>query len=397
MNDFESEYDDDSQDMRPTPELVSLAEKEVTESYQVTNLERIGLGAYGYVYKGKYKGVDVVVKISSFANTKSILKQGPKIREILLQHLHEKNATKSNVANQQRENEQQFFTEDHVFHSKRHKGIIYHIMEYLSSRDMQMYLEDTATVLSFKELMKIFCSMLQAMQFFHESKLIFNDLKLENVLVDPKHMRVVLIDYIDSCTECTQLECTDANGIIVKTFGERRTGKPSIAEDIWRIALTILDAIHLYTVRNMDDMPANAINFIVQPNKDYPTEKIKEIIKKEVTCLQTAFPNDIDNDKKESLCNMLGRMLHAKPVQRPLITDILNEEPFNVCNQKDYKMHRIQDTRVKSKEAAKRLSEAIKQKHTPKRKERKTKRRHRLTRTSSTRRHNRTHTSKRNL
>jgi serine/threonine protein kinase len=358
MSDSYDDDGDDDFDLRPAHDLLKQAEKEVVETYGVTNLERLGEGAYGYVYKGQYEGMDVVVKISTFQNTKSILKQAPKIRKKLLQYLHQKNKHKPNVANRRLENEKQFFTEDHVFHSNTLPDIIYHIMDYLTGSDLQVYLENSNTKLSFVDFMKIFCSLLQAMQFFHESGLIFNDLKLENVLVDPKYKRVVLIDYIDSCTGCTQLYCKDTKHI-VKTFTDRHTNIPSIAEDIWRIALTILDAIHLYTTRDMEEMPANNINSYVRPDKDYPTLKIESIIKKEINRFQKTFPTDINNGLKHSFYKMLGRMLHAIPAQRPLIKDILEKEPFNVCNQKDYTMHRILNIREKSKNAVRRLSKKI--------------------------------------
>ena len=225
-------------------------------------------------------------------HTKNILKYTPKIHKLLLSNLQRRSDRKSNAQLKKEQNEQQFFTEDHVLRSKQHPDLIYHIMEFLPGKDMQVFLEDNArkeatdeTRLKYDDLMKMFCSLLHAMNFFHEAGMIFDDLKLENVLVDPKYKRVVIIDYIDSSTGCSQLKChNDEESHIVNTFVERHADTPSIAEDIWRIAITILDAIHLLTTGSMSNMPANDIQDMIT-RESYPINEIREIVVKNLNYL----------------------------------------------------------------------------------------------------------------
>lgn len=331
------------------------------QSYHVTEMQQIGEGGFGYVFKGKYHGSFAVIKVSLYQHTKNILKYTPKIHKLLLANLQRRATQKRSTLLKKEQNEQQFFTEDHVLRSKQHPDLIYHIMEFLPGKDMQVFLEDNAhkeandeTRVTYDELMKIFCSLLHAMRFFHESGIIFDDLKLENVLVEPKYKRVVIIDYIDSSIGCSLLKCqSDKDAHIVNTFAERHTDTPSIAEDIWRIALTFLDAIHLLTRGSMKDMPANDIQDMIT-REFYPIDDIRVIVNNEIHAMQKMFHlNDV---LCKSFSETIMDMLEKHPADRPTIKELLRESPFNVCLQKrQYLMPKMLKSRRLAKTIAKQL------------------------------------------
>lgn len=359
------EYEDAS--LCPTSDQLEMALEEL-QSHNVTDLENIGEGAFGFVYKGKYEGSVAVVKVSLYKHTKNILKQTPKIQKRLLSNLQRRSSRKSNPDLRQQKNEQQFFTEDHVIHSKKHPELIYHIMEYLPGKDLQEYFEEQANIaedgkdkkdpLTYTDLMKIFCSLLHAMKFFHEAGIVFNDLKLENVFVDRKYKRVTIIDYIDSSIDCSKLKCNDREDAhIVKTFVDRHTDIPSIAEDIWRIALTILDGIHLLTTGEMADMPANDIQELITLHT-YPMDDIATIVNNEMNALRSKF--NLDEAAIDELRETLLDMLEENPAKRPDINELLHQPPFDVClKDKNYLMPKMLQSRRVAKDVAKHLGKEM--------------------------------------
>ena len=196
------------------------------------------------------------------------------------------------------------------------------------------------------------------MKFFHEAGMIFDDLKLENVLVDPKYKRVVIIDYIDSSTGCSKLKCqSDEDSHIVNTFVERHADTPSIAEDIWRIALTILDTIHLLTTGSMSNMPANDIQDMITRDA-YPLNEIRNIVNNEIHAMQAMF------HLKDSLCKEFSKtlldMLDENPSHRPTVDELFKYSPFNTCiQQHQYLMPKMLKSRRLAKQIARHLGEEM--------------------------------------
>ena len=341
----------------PTKDQLNLALEELRD-HHVTEIEKIGEGGYGCVYKGKYNGSYVVIKVSLYEYTKKVLKQTPKIRKLLLTNLLQRNSRKSSAILRHQKNEQQFFTEDHVLHSEKHPELIYHIMEYLPGNDLQVFFETDGkklkidpSRLTFDDLLKIFCSLLHAMKFFHDSGIVFNDLKLENVLVDPKYKRVTIIDYIDSSSGCSKLSCTCPDSMnIVQTFRDRHNEAVCIAEDILRIAMTMLDSIHLLTTGEMVNMPANSIQELITPYS-YPMDKITVIVNNEINALKERF--NLKEEKIKELRETLLDMLEENPNTRPDINELLERPPFNVCvENRSYLMPKMLDSRRLAKHIA---------------------------------------------
>ena len=366
IEDSWSENEEYDNSYTPTPEQREMALKEL-EDYQVTNLSQIGEGAYGFVFKGSYQGSYAVIKVSLYEHTKNILKQSPKMQRLLLTNLQRRNSRKSDSLLRAQKNEQQFFTEDHVIRSKHHPDIVYHVMEFLPGTDLQVYLEEKAkkeaadpneVKLTYTDLMKIFCSLLHAMKFFHEAGIIFNDLKLENVIIDPKYKRVTIIDYIDSSTGCSKLKCNeDKNAHIVNTLVDHHNNKPCIADDIWRVALTILDCIHLYITGTMDNIPGSDIDRIITPYA-YPMDDIMVIVNNEMNALRERF--QLDEPAVEALRETLLDMLDPTPSKRPDINELLQQPPFDVClKDRKYLMPKMLQSRRLAKEVAKQLSEHL--------------------------------------
>ena len=290
-----------------------------------------------------------------------MLEKVEKIQNLLKTTLCNRNRKKANKKIAQEKNEQQFYTEDHAFRSKSHPELMYHIMEYLPGEDMQKYFakyNEGKIKLSFKELMRIFCSLIHCLRFFHESGIVFNDLKLENIIVNPEYKRASLIDYIESSTGCTRLKCTDNSGVF-KTIINPENNTPSLMDDVWRLALTILDAIHMCNkkLNHFDELPANQIMNHIKKHS-YSMKKIEDIIVEELTTLQSKMKiksSDIQCLKK-ALLNMLDR----DPNKRQTLDELVNVVPFSVCVQnKVFRMPRMLAQRRLGKETCKRLSQLL--------------------------------------
>ena len=138
---YESEeYDNDDYSRAPSREQLQMAMDEL-QSHNISELKQIGEGAFGYVFKGKFQGSYAVIKVSLYEHTKNILKYTPKIQKLLLSNLRRRTERKSNAQLKNEKNEQQFFTEDHVLRSEQHPELVYHIMEFLPGKDLQVFLE----------------------------------------------------------------------------------------------------------------------------------------------------------------------------------------------------------------------------------------------------------------
>lgn len=364
-----------SEEKLPTPHQLKLAKEEL-KKYHMINIEELGEGGYGSVYKAtyndphdiKYRNVPVVIKVSLFKYTHQMLKKVKTIHKLLNKTLEKRNSQKKNKQYAQEKNEQQFYTEDYAFRSKDHPALIYHIMEFLPGDDMHVYFtkyNKGKVNLSFKGLIRIFCSLIHCLGFFHDSGIVFNDLKLENIIVDPEYKRATLIDYIESSTRCSQFHCKDNDGVF-KTIINPENNTPSFADDVWRLALTILDGIYLCnkTIKNFDELPANKIMNHIR-KYSYSMKKIKEIVDEELGLLQNKMkikPSDIQH-----LQGILLIMLDHDATKRPSLNELVTREPFSVCTQnKQFRMPRMSNERRIGKTTCKRLRQQFTRKLTKK-------------------------------
>jgi serine/threonine protein kinase len=349
---------------RPSEAQTSIATKELG-AYGVRMNKQIGKGSYGTIYLATFQKSLIVVKLTLFRRTPQVIDSVTKLKVLLHRNLCNLSKRKRSPRLRREQNEQQFFTEDYAFRSHADPELMYHIMEYLPGQDLLAYFKACRNI-TFETVMKIFCSLLQAMQFFHSAGVLFNDLKLENVIVCPKTKRVSLIDYIDSSTGCRRLECDvgsdEDEDAVVSTFADKYNDVRSKAEDVFRVALTMLDAIALLTglFEESDyetDYPASVVKDGITRD-GYPTATILREVTKCTAALKQTF--SLSSKVHTSLTDTLLAMLAKRPEQRPSIRSVLRTPPFDICLKRTpYTMKRMVTRRRDDKRMVRRLRRHI--------------------------------------
>ena len=183
----------------------------------------------------------------------------------------------------------------------------------------------------------------------------FNDLKLENIIVDSENKRATLIDYIESSTRCSQFHCKDNSGVF-KTIINPEDNTPSFADDVWRLALTILDGIYLCnnTTKNIEELPANRIMKHIR-NHSYSIDQINEIVGKELGKLQIKMK--IKPSDTQHLHNILIQMLNRDAKNRPSLDELVTCPPFSICSKKQFRMPRMSKGRRLGKQTCRKISQ----------------------------------------
>jgi len=353
----ESSFDSAEYAKRPNPTQMEHATQEL-KKYGVEIVEQIGKGGYGIVYLASYKNSSIVVKMSLYRRTQSIIPRISEMKKLFQSQLAVLSRQKRNTLLGTEKNEQQFFTEDYSFQSLKDPAMQYHIMEYVDGDDMFKFFRKNKRTLTFDDLMKIFCSFLQAVQFFHGAGVLFNDMKLENVMVNTAKRRVSLIDYLDSSIGCKHLKCSEPRDrTAIHTFEDIYNDTRSLAEDVWRIGITMLDALSILLNITHKDYPANIIKDAITET-EYPTDIIEELVHKIVGALRDRYR--LDSPTSLAFERMLISMLHKNPEKRPPVAKILRTPPFDVCTtNKLFTMKKMQRSRRHDKKMVRRFRKLI--------------------------------------
>lgn len=353
----ESSFDSMESAKRPNNKQIANATKELKQ-YKVEIVKQIGKGGYGVVYLAKYKKSSIVVKMSLYRRTESIIPRITEMKKLFQAQLELLSRQKRNKTLKKEKNEQQFFTEDYAFRSLEDDTVMFHIMEYLHGDDMFHFFKKNRKKITYDELMKIFCSFLHAVQFFHGAGILFNDMKLENVIVNNEKRRVSLIDYLDSSIGCKHLECSKPrDGSAIHTFEDIYNDKRSLAEDVWRIGITMLDALSILLNLTHQDYPANIIKDSITET-EYPTEIIEDLVHSIVDSLKNRY--SLEDNVSVGMKRMLVSMLHRDPQKRPSVSKILHTTPFDVClKNKMFTLKKMLKSRRNDKKMVRRLRKKI--------------------------------------
>ena len=130
-------------------------------------------------------------------------------------------------------------------------------------------------------------------------------------------------------------------------------------DDVWRVALTILDAIHMFNMplEHFSELPANQIMDAITPSS-YPMDSVKEVVATELAILQKKMkisPSDL-----QYFQNVLIKMLDREPSNRLTLDELVTRAPFSVClKRKDFLMPRMSMSRRNGKNACRRLSQEL--------------------------------------
>ena len=353
-----SRYDDENK--RPT-----RAEAEAV----VAELQKIGLddpaylakGGYGHVYRLHYRTRArpdrprvVAVKVLYSRQSRDL----PKRVEVF--HKAFDRALRRRFAQHRRLREDLdvdtgYFTEDLVLprvpvtdaHG-RTKEYTLHLMELLPGVELYDYVRKEGHRLTLRHLMSIFCRLLHALNFFHGAGLLFNDLKLENLMVDPVTHHISFIDFYDSNTQCNHSRCAERpRPHIIYTFRDP-FHEEGLHEDIWRLGITLLDILesihrsHAYVHGRLhkeelrDRLPGDHIKDECKYSERYPTAYVKNLVRRVCHKAAVVYAHDRSYGAPArtlfaQVRGSLLQMMHERPDARPSVTRLLRTAPWKVC------------------------------------------------------------------
>jgi hypothetical protein len=226
---------------RPSDERVAQAKLELQRTHGLTDFELIGKGNYGYVYKARMRnGEKVVVKMAY--DSHEDFERRTRVIERLL------------VASEHSVDDRQYYTTNGIEYSAKVPGeddgrpLVFCFMEALEGKDMLQHLEAHGRGMEFGELMKLIYRLAAAVHAFSSASIMLSDMKLENVFVHGARpdMFVTMIDYIESPTGCAvDRPCTDRVPRTKTYYELDRAKDETLASDVWRLALLVLDMLHV--------------------------------------------------------------------------------------------------------------------------------------------------------
>ena len=213
---------------------------------------------------------------------------------------------------------------------------LYEVMEYLPT-DLTAFASDPHWTL--QEVLDIVCQLLHGIKLFHRKNLILTDLKLGNVLIDPvstQHTgKVALSDFAESYDPTT----TATKHRYMKTYLNPHAKLDSLAEDVWRLGLCVLNFLQ-YRVHQLNDAakkPDELMSGIRNVLKDkQQTYNYDTLVKPDVDVMKRTLLNDTKHTNPSAkiagawkqLFAWVERMLHTDATKRPTIDDVLYSQLF---------------------------------------------------------------------
>jgi serine/threonine protein kinase len=298
------------------------------------HIVKIGKGAYGCVCKA-FRGASnqlIAIKIS----------RNQKLTQVRASKIH---AAFQRTLQRLGSNYRQYFTEDR-FEKSTTTSLLFQYMEYLEGMDMQQFMQAHADKVTMHDLLRILCHTLNAMYFFHEARVMLNDLKIENVFINPKTLEVTMIDYTDCALDCDETKCKFTTSSIIRTYENEFDSHITTKEDVWRLGLLWLDILTMIINANTpvydslwdgSEDVVDALENAASMDRGYPTDEINKIVDDRIDPLQTFWDPDVVN-LQTKLRSILYAML-APSDKRPSINVVRKNALFRSACPKKFPMN----------------------------------------------------------
>lgn len=327
-------------------------------------LKFIASGSYGYVYKMGYRTRRdqprprvMAVKVM-YANKNNGLPHRVKLFHKAFDQVIRRRFAQHRRQREDIDVDTGFFTEDLVYprvvfpvktgtHSKKYT---LHFMELMTGEDMYTYLRKQGHQMQLKDVMTLFCRLLHALHFFHDAGLMFNDMKLENLMVDPVTLNIACIDFYDSNTQCTHTHCSESpRPHIIYTFRDP-FHEDGLHEDVWRLGITMLDILesvsrshlrHRGRLRGDEDdadyaLPGDHVKEEFKYSNRYPSSEVRNVVRRVCQKAATIYAADKSYGPPAialfaQIRTSLMQMLHESVNARPSVARLLQSVPWRVC------------------------------------------------------------------
>ncbi|KAH9811414.1 kinase-like domain-containing protein [Melampsora americana] len=226
---------------KSSAELNTLSSKSITSEErfefppEVKDLKKIGRGAFGSVFKAKYKGFVRAIKVIRRFDKKG----------------NDRTASIQNEVNILYDLEHPFITQS--FHHWYNSQNLYIVLEFASQGSLDRLIDRTN--ISMKETRRIILDLGSALDYIHNKKIIHRDIKSENILLTSNH-QIKLADF--------GLAKRTSDGFTSGNCGTRHIKAPEIlnrqlyskAVDWWALGILFSEMIkidHPFDSDNRDD------------------------------------------------------------------------------------------------------------------------------------------------
>jgi serine/threonine protein kinase len=165
---------------------------------------------------------------------------------------------------------------------------------------------------------------------FNSLDYVLTDLKLDNVLFNPKTGRIKLIDFLESYD--LKAKVNKYMYTYYNTYNRH-----SFAEDVWRLGILMLQFLlpRVLQYKGYDEHSENHVlpSFIRNVRARVTKERVKydydEMIRPYLQDMyKTLVQNDPDRNKWQKLFPLVAAMLHNDPNKRPSVSNILRDRLF---------------------------------------------------------------------
>ena len=204
---------------------------------------------------------------------------------------------------------------------------IYEIMEWMPT-DLKGFSKENRWTA--KEFIDIMCQVMHGIVLFNSLDYVLTDLKLDNVLFNPKTGRIKLIDFLESY----DLKAKE-NKYMYTYYNSHN--RHSFAEDVWRLGLLMLQFLlpRVLQYKGYDEYSEDHTlpSFIRKVRARVTKERMKydynEMIRPHLQDMyKTLVYKDPDKKKWQKLFPLLAAMLHNDPNKRPSVSNILRDRLF---------------------------------------------------------------------
>lgn len=213
-------------------------------------------------------------------------------------------------------------------------GIITYIiiMEYIEGYTLQQYIDSLKREPNLKFVVNLMIWLFQTLNYLHNKSYVHRDIKPDNIMIDIKNKRFVLIDFgltcnIQSKPMCNYKEFVGSAAFIAPEKWNAKNNKNLIKVDIWAAGITIFNVLE----RKLpwDGILSNSLEKEISEGHipfSIPDNSIREYLEESIR-----FVLNVDPDKRPYTDAVLKHMFDKLPKfdnRKNIVTTFLRNNSF---------------------------------------------------------------------